>query len=97
MRKYILLGVFVMGASTAFADDLETKITSFNYTGSRTRAAELCGTVNGTGSANAIVTVTVDEKAKTPAKYTTLADEAGAFCLVVASYKGTASATAKPK
>lgn len=76
---------------------LKTKITSFNYTGSRTLAAELCGTVSGTGSANAIVTVVVDEKAKTPAKYTTLADETGAFCLVVASYKGTATAVAKPK
>lgn len=95
--KGILIASALLGSSVAFAADLDAKINNFTYTGSRTWTAEICGLVTGTGYENSIVTVTVDEKEKKPAKYTTLADETGNFCLVVTSYRGTASAVAKPK
>lgn len=94
MKKFFILFALTYGVPS-FADDLVTKINSFTYTGSRTWTAELCGNVTGEDSKNALVTVTVDEKSKKPAKYTTIADENGEFCLVVASYRGTASALAR--
>lgn len=94
MKRSVLLAAFLT-SSLAMAGELETKITGFTYTDSRARTAELCGLVMGDEASNAFVTVTVDDKSKKPAKYTTISNESGEFCLVVTSYRGTAIATAR--
>lgn len=71
----------------------KVEITSFVFTGSRTRAAEICGKVTGANAPIPIVRVTVDPKSDKPGAYNVLAGKDGLFCAVVATYTGTAEAS----
>lgn len=86
--------VLALFSFQTYAADLSVSITSFVYADSQTRLAELCGQVSGDNSAKSVVTITVDPNSSKPAKYTVLPDNNGAFCSVVVSYSGLASAQA---
>lgn len=79
-------------AVQSFAAEPTVKITSFYYAGSHTRAAEVCGKVEGMSSKSVLIRVIVDEKSKTPGTYHTTAETDGQFCLTVVTSYGTASA-----
>ena len=70
-------------------------ITSFVMTGQNTRVAEICGKVTGTDAEVTVVRIVVDPKTNNPGTYNTLAGKDGAFCSVVVTYTGTASASVK--
>ena len=70
-------------------------ITSFVMTGQNTRVAEICGKVTGNDAEFTVVRIVVDPKSNNPGTYNTLAAKDGAFCSVVVTYTGTASASAK--
>ena len=71
----------------------KVEITSFVFTGSRTRAAEICGKVTGADAPILVVRVTVDPKSDRPGAYNVLAGKDGLFCAVVATFTGTADAS----
>lgn len=91
MKK--ILGLVCLFASvSAFAASV--KITSFNYirTGDTlSPIAELCGSVEG-AVAPSFVEVSVDVGSSKRAMYNTFAGTNGKFCLIVATYRGTAEA-----
>lgn len=92
MKKILGLACLFVSVSAFSAT---VKITSFNYvrTGDvHSPIAELCGSVEGATAAPAFVQVTVDHKSSKPAYYNTVAGSNGKFCLVVATYRGTAEA-----
>ena len=89
MKK--ILGLACLFASVS-AFSATVKITSFNYlrTGDvHGPLAEICGAVEG-ATAMTFVKVMIDPKASKPAYYNTVVDTDGKFCLVVATYHGTA-------
>lgn len=90
LKSFVVIAALL--PSVAFA--LDVKITSFLYAGTRTQAAELCGSVSG-HKGMVVVHVTVDEQSKSPGHYRTIADTDGAFCVVVATNDGTAVASVK--
>jgi hypothetical protein len=53
--------------------------------------AELCGKVENAESIPTFIQVKVDEGARRPAVYNTLADDKGFFCLTLVTYRGTAA------
>lgn len=71
----------------------EVKITSFNYTGTKTRTAELCGIVEGDVGPLTVVDVIVDPNYKTPGEYTVIVAQDGQFCTVVNTLTGKADIT----
>jgi len=79
----------------AAAGEPVVDITSFIMTGSNTRLAEICGKVTGSDAEFTVVRILVDPKSNAPGSYNTLAAKDGAFCSVVVTYTGTASASAK--
>jgi hypothetical protein len=94
----ILLGLFLV--SSAYADMLSVKITSFRAIDTTGHLAEACGQVSIDPSApiaqigNYIaVTVTADP-GHDPGLYTVLADPTGAFCTIVATAYGQVEAMA---
>lgn len=91
--KVSFLMLFIFGAINAFAAPATVKITSFYYAGSHTRAAEVCGQVDGMSGQSALVRVIVDEKSKTPGIYHATVEADGRFCLTVVTSYGTASAS----
>jgi len=86
-----LIGLFLLGSVAALAD-AEVKITSFQYAGSRTRAAELCAKVTGVSEFPVYVKVVVDEKSKKPGTYNEVVGSESEFCTTVVTYEGTAIA-----
>lgn len=89
--KYCMgLGVVLLGVTVIAA---EVKITSFNYTGTRTRSAELCGIVEADVSPLAVVDVIVDPNYKNPGKYAVIVAQDGQFCTVVNTLTGNADVT----
>lgn len=86
----------LMGALTfvfsAHAEDEKVEITSFNYAGSRTRAAEVCGKVTNVKAYPVFVKIVVDEEGKSPGIYNTLVGSESSFCTTVVTYRGTATA-----
>lgn len=93
MKLFITASLLI--SSAAFAADDSVKITSFYFLGSgdkRTPAAELCGVlVQPTGKPE-MIKVTVDPKSKEPGMYNAWTGKDGKFCLVLATYSGTADA-----
>lgn len=81
---------------TQFAQAADSvKITSFYFLQSgtdRTPAAELCGVLTAPTGKPEMVKVTVDANSKTPATYNSWTGKDGKFCLVLATYAGTADA-----
>jgi hypothetical protein len=81
---------------------ITTKINSFTHIGDQNSPlGEVCGTVtiNDTttmpAQGNVIpVTVTSDPGTNNPGMYTVLVDRTGNFCVLIATYNGTASAEA---
>ena len=72
----------------------EVKITSFNYTGSRTQTAELCGqVVNREVNPLTIIDVVSDPDYKSPGQYATIASKEGKFCIIINTFTGKANAT----
>jgi len=83
-------------AVAAPAGELVVKITSFVMTESsnpNNRLAEICGRVTGSTTEFTVVRIVVDPKTNNPGTYNTLAGKDGAFCSVVVTYTGTASAS----
>ena len=70
----------------------EVKITSYQYAGTRTRAAELCATVTGVDTFPAYIKITVDEKSEKPGIYNIVVGPELYFCTTVVTYEGTATA-----
>lgn len=68
----------------------EVVITSFLYTGSRTRTAELCGKVTGKSETMLIVDIAVDPGRNNPGSYTVVPAASGKFCTVVSTESGNA-------
>lgn len=68
----------------------EVKVTSFLYTGTRTRTAELCGKVSGKSGLPLIVDITVDPKRNNPGSYTVIPAASGKFCAMVSTESGNA-------
>jgi hypothetical protein len=86
---------FVLLTQIAQAADDSVKITSFYFLNSgteRTPAAELCGVLTAPTGKPEMIKVTVDPKSKTPATYNSWTGKDGKFCLVLATYAGTAEA-----
>ncbi|MDD5208415.1 MAG: hypothetical protein PHV36_03450 [Elusimicrobiales bacterium] len=81
--------------AVAAAGEPVVAITSFVMTGQNTRVAEICGKVTGTDAEVTVVRIVVDPKTNNPGTYNTLAGKDGAFCSVVVTYTGTASASVK--
>jgi hypothetical protein len=90
MKKIILL-TFLLSSISALAATV--KITSYNYIGTGTRLAELCGLVENAAAAPTYVKVMVDPNTSKPATYNTFAGDDGRFCIAVISYRGTAEAS----
>lgn len=82
-------------AAPVAAGEAVVAITSFVMTGQNTRVAEICGKVTGNDAEFTVVRIVVDPKTNNPGTYNTLAAKDGAFCSVVVTYTGTASASAK--
>lgn len=95
MRKTLFALALLSGIS-AQAAELPVKITSFFRPDQNTKMAELCGTITGTPAeiAAAKVRVAVDGATKGVGIYTTLADEAGDFCITLTTYYGRVKVTA---
>ena len=89
--KFIAMTIALFSFSS-FAFSREIKITSFNFTGSRNRTAELCGKVIGEAKAMDLVDVTVDTSDTNPGRYVTLLSSEGTFCVVVNTLTGKADA-----
>lgn len=70
----------------------EVKITSFNFTGTRTRAAEICGKVEGQVNGLMLIDITADPSHNTPGTYTAIASPKGTFCAVINTLTGRAEA-----
>ena len=68
----------------------EVKITSFLYTGTRTRAAELCGKVTGKSEGLVVIDITVDPGRNNPGSYSAIPSSSGRFCSVVSTESGNA-------
>lgn len=83
---YLLAVMFTLEASIA----AEVKITSFLYTGTRTRTAELCGKVTGKLEGLVVVDITVDPSRSNPGSYTAVPSASGKFCSVVSTESGNA-------
>lgn len=81
----LLIALFV---NSAFAGDV--KITSFIYTGARTRTAELCGKITSKIEVAPIVDITVDPDRNNPGSYTVIPAATGKFCTVVNTETGNA-------
>lgn len=92
MKKLFFTLALMMTSSIALASDQSVKITSFTYTASGSKVAELCGTVSNVQTTPTFVQVTVDYQTKRPAIYNTIANAEGKFCLTVVTYRGTAEA-----
>lgn len=91
--KVLFSILLIFGAINVSAVQATVKITSFSYAGSHTRAAEVCGQVEGMSGQSALVRVIVDEKSKTPGIYHATVEADGRFCLTVVTSYGTASAS----
>ena len=75
--------------------DTSVKITSFFFLQSgaeRSPAAELCGVLAAPTGKPELVKVSVDVNSKNPATYNSWTGKDGKFCLVLATYAGTADA-----
>lgn len=79
----------------ANAQASEVKITSFKYTGTKTRTAELCGRIEGEFGALAIIDVISDPSFKYPGQYSSIAAQDGKFCIVINTLSGEASANVR--
>ncbi len=77
---------------SASATENEVKITSFNYTGSNTQVAEICGELQTVDNQIKIVEVTSDPNWKRPGFYSTIVSESGKFCLTIFTLTGNAEA-----
>lgn len=75
-----------------FANSRDVKITSFNFTGSRNRTAELCGKITGEAKSLDIVDVIADPADANPGRYSTLVSPEGTFCIVINTLSGKADA-----
>lgn len=84
--------VLVFASTTSFADEPKVEITSFDYVNNAGRVAEVCGKVTGVDAAT-LVRVVVDTNSSNPGVYNVMAGKDGHFCAVVASYRGTVSAS----
>src|SRR5438552_2158161 len=94
MKNLIIFILFINGAMVFAADTPTIDIKSFAYTGQHTVAAEICGQITGaTGDRSFAIKILVDEESSAPATYYTQSGTTGSFCLVVASYRGTATAS----
>lgn len=92
--KYLISSLLLL-SSTAFAAEDSVKITSFYFLGSgaqRTPAAELCGILTQPTGKPEMIKVTVDPKSKDPGMYNAWTGKNGKFCLVLATYSGSADA-----
>ncbi len=89
-----LFGFLILAAigASAFAES-EVKITTFQFAGSRTRAAELCARVSGVTEFPVFVKIVVDEKSKKPGIYNEVVGSEAEFCTTVVTYEGTAIAS----
>jgi hypothetical protein len=86
---FLSLSILGQGASAAGPT---VKITAFHYAGTNTRAAELCGQLDGTRPAISGAKVVVDGNSSSPTYYYTLVGNDGAFCITVITYNGVADA-----
>ena len=95
MRKTFFALALLSTISTQAAE-LPVKITSFFRPDQNTKMAELCGTITGTPEqiAQAKIRAAVDGATKGVGIYTTLADEAGDFCITLTTYYGRVKVTA---
>mgnify|MGYP003395226849 CR=1 FL=1 len=76
----------------AVAQSAEVKITSFNFIGYRSSAAELCGSIDGDAGPIAIIDIISDPISKIPGQYSTIASKDGKFCVVINTLTGKADA-----
>ncbi len=90
LKTWLTTYGFILCTSTAYAADL--KVTSFNFIGYRSTAAEICGNITGEISAIAIVDITADPTYKSPGQYSTVASKDGKFCVVINTVTGKADA-----
>ncbi|MBI2609290.1 MAG: hypothetical protein HYW47_06815 [Deltaproteobacteria bacterium] len=90
-KTIIALSLFV--STLSFAEEAKVEITSFNYEGSRTRIAELCGKVTGINQLPTFVKLLIDEKSDSPAIYNVVVGSETKFCTTVVTIYGTASAS----
>ncbi len=86
----IFAGVMFSGAAFAVEANKAIKITSFQDIGYRSRAAELCATLEGVTTFPAYVQVLVDKNYKSPGYYNVVVGAESKFCVVVATYTGKA-------
>lgn len=84
---FYLLAVMITLETTIAA---EVKITSFLYTGTRTRTAELCGKVTAKSDGPVVIDITVDPGRSNPGSYTAIPSASGKFCSVVSTESGNA-------
>ena len=96
--KLFLTAIFtaiLLLSSTALAATDTVKITSFYFLengAARTPAAELCGSLNQPTGKPEMIKITVDPKSKDPGMYNAWTGKDGKFCLVLATYSGSADA-----
>jgi hypothetical protein len=82
-----------MQAAPATGGGPTVAITSFVAANDNTPVSEICGKVTGATSEFSVVRILVDPKSKTPGFYNTVAGSDGAFCAVVMTWQGTATAS----
>lgn len=82
----MLAALFAIQSSFA----VEVKVTSFLYTGTRARTAELCGQLTEKSELPLILDITVDLKRNNPGSYTDVPPASGKFCAVVSTESGNA-------
>ncbi len=98
MKILALLGLVL--CSSAYADTLSVKITSFRSIDTTGHLGEACGQVTVAADAmipktgNFIAVTVTSDPGHDPGQYTVLADPTGAFCTVVATAYGEVEATA---
>lgn len=93
MRKLLAIAALSLMSFAAMAET-SVEITSYLYTNSERKVAEICGVVKEATSPVTNVQIVVDYNSKRPGTYNTIAGPNGKFCTVVVSYYGTAKATA---
>lgn len=92
MRKLLAAATLSLLSFSAMAETSVT-ITSYLYTNSERKVAEICGLVKDATTPVTNVQIVVDYNSKRPATYNTIAGSDGKFCAVVVSYYGTAKAS----
>ena len=91
MRTFSLMTLALVGLSSAPAFAAPTvAISSYVYVETNSNVAELCGKATGI-TAPTVVHANIDVGSKHPARYNTVVDADGSFCMMVLTYRGTAT------